>query len=108
VWLVLLNAKNDVTGVIKVSEGGLHGAALRPSDVFRPVLVAGADGFAMLHNHPSGDPTPSAADVNMTKLIVNGAQAVGLFFVDHVVVTRDVKCFASMRVLTNVFDSLTD
>jgi DNA repair protein RadC len=96
VWCVMLDAKNELIGVIRLAEGGLHGCALRPSDVLRPVLCAGASAFALIHNHPGGDPTPSEADRAMTRSIQDAAVTVGLIFLDHVVVTRNVGKWHSM------------
>lgn len=96
VWCVMLNAKNDLIGVIRLAEGGLHGCALKHSDVLRPVLCAGAAAFALIHNHPSGDPTPSAEDREMTRALNRAADAVGLLFLDHVVVTRNPGQWHSM------------
>lgn len=96
VWCVMLDAKNELMGVIRLAEGGLHGCALRPSDVLRPVLCAGASGFCLIHNHPSGDPRPSNADREMTRCIQAAAETVGLYFLDHVVVTRNAGKWHSM------------
>lgn len=96
VWCVLLNNRFDLLGVVRVSEGGLHGAAMKPSDVLRPALCGGASAFALIHNHPSGDPTPSDADREMTKRVYDAAEVVGLDLVDHVVVTRNDNRWHSM------------
>ncbi len=96
VWCVMIDAKNELIGVIRLAEGGLHGCALRPSDVLRPVLCAGASGFALIHNHPSGDPRPSQDDRKMTRSIHAAAETVGIYFLDHVVVTRNAGKWHSM------------
>lgn len=96
VWCVLLNAKNDLLGVIRIGEGGLHGCALRPSDVLRPVLCSDASAFCLIHNHPSGDPTPSQSDLEMTSHLKKAAELVGVHLLDHVVVTRSEFKFHSM------------
>lgn len=87
-WIVFLSGKNEIRGALRVSEGGLHGCALRPADILRPVLLSGEGAFALIHNHPSGDPKPSDADIEMTRLVEKAAGLIGLYFVDHVVVTR--------------------
>ena len=96
VWLILLSARNEIRGAIRLSEGGVHGTALRPVDVLRPVIVAGETAFALIHNHPSGDPMPSVADVDMTRKLIEAAEVVGLTLIDHVVVVRGGK-FESLR-----------
>lgn len=85
VWIATCNAANVVQGLIKVSQGGAHGAALKPVDVLRPVVVSGHCGFVMAHNHPSGDPAPSQADLEMTRLIIEASELLGLTFMDHIV-----------------------
>lgn len=97
VWALLLNGKNALLGAVRLAEGGLHGAALRPVDVLRPVLVAGASALVLIHNHPSGDPTPSAADVEMTRKLHEACELVGVYLLDHVVVTTDATRYRSMR-----------
>lgn len=96
VWLILLGGALDIRGAVRLSEGGLHGTALRPSDVFRPVFLAACDSFALVHNHPSGDPTPSEADRVMTRIMHEAAEIIGLHLLDHVVVTRDVTRWHAM------------
>lgn len=97
VWLILLDGKNGILGVVRLGEGGLHGCALRPSDVFRPVLVAGASGCVLIHNHPSGDPTPSAADLDLTRKLASVGESLGIYVLDHVVVTQNVSRWTSIR-----------
>jgi DNA repair protein RadC len=87
VWLALTNARLDVTGLVRVSQGGLHGAALKPSDVLRPVLASGASGFVMAHNHPSGDPAPSGDDLSMTRALLRACAVVGVSCMDHLILT---------------------
>jgi DNA repair protein RadC len=97
VWLILLDGKNAILGVVRLGEGGLHGCALRPADVFRPVLVAGASGCVLIHNHPSGDPTPSASDLEMTRSLASVGESLGVHVLDHVIVTRDAARWSSIR-----------
>ena len=96
VWLFLLNGRNDVQGAIRIGEGGLHGCALRPVDVLRPAMLAGASAVALAHNHPSGDATPSAADVEMTRTLKEACELVGIYLLDHVIVTANPNVFTSM------------
>lgn len=88
VWVILLGAQLDVRGAVRVGEGGLHGCALKPSDVLRVVLLSGCSCFALSHNHPSGDPTPSVADWEMTRALRQASEVCGLTLVDHVIVTQ--------------------
>ncbi len=88
VWLLCLDAKNTLRSARRIAQGGLHGCALRPADVLRPALEDAASGIVLVHNHPSGDPTPSTADIEMTRLLVEACQVVGLYLLDHVIVAR--------------------
>jgi DNA repair protein RadC len=85
IWLATCNAANEVKGLICVGQGGLHGAALRPVDVFRPVIASGHGAFILAHNHPSGDPKPSQADLEMTRLLIEGSALLGLTVLDHII-----------------------
>ena len=88
VWACFANARNDITGLVRIAQGGMHGAAMTPADVLRPALLAGASGFVLAHNHPSGDPTPSSADVEMTKRLLAACSVVGVSMLDHLILTE--------------------
>jgi DNA repair protein RadC len=88
VWLLCLDAKNSLRSARRIARGGLHGCALRPADVLRPALEDAASGIVIVHNHPSGDPTPSEADIEMTRALLEACQIVGLYLLDHVIVAR--------------------
>jgi DNA repair protein RadC len=66
-----------------------------PRDVLRPALVHAAWGFILVHNHPSGDPTPSDADFRMTRRIREAADVIGIKFLDHVI----IGCHSDTRAL---------
>ena len=88
VWLLCLDAKHALRSARRIARGGLHGCALRPADVLRPALEDAASGIVIVHNHPSGDPTPSAADIEMTRALIDACQILGLHLLDHVIVAR--------------------
>jgi DNA repair protein RadC len=94
-----LSGKNSPLGIVKISQGGISGAAMSPSDVMRPLLAMGASAFVLVHNHPSGDPTPSQDDVHMTRALKRAAECVGLSFLDHLIVgsVRGGSRWSSMR-----------
>ncbi len=85
-WVVSLDGRNRVRGARRVAQGGLHGCAVSARDVLRAALGDAASAFVLVHNHPSGDPTPSAEDVAMTGAVSRAAAIVGVPLVDHVVV----------------------
>jgi DNA repair protein RadC len=88
VWLLCLDGKNGLRSARRIARGGLHGCALRPADILRPALEDAASGIVLVHNHPSGDPTPSVADVELTRTLAEACQLVGLYLLDHVIVAR--------------------
>jgi DNA repair protein RadC len=88
VWLLGLDGRNGLRSAARIAQGGLHGTALTPSDVLRPAVRSGASAIILLHNHPSGDPTPSADDLRMTAALEQACRVVGVPLLDHVVVAR--------------------
>lgn len=88
-WVLALDGRSRLRAARCVAKGGLHGLAARPPDVLRHALRADASAIVLVHNHPSGDPTPSAEDVVFTHAVAVAAQAVGVPLVDHVVVARE-------------------
>src|SRR5262249_7988859 len=69
--------------------GGLHALHVSPRDPLRVALREGASAFVLVHNHPSGDPTPSEQDIEFSRRIAVGGELVGTPLLDHVVVARD-------------------
>jgi DNA repair protein RadC len=88
VWLLTLDGKNGLLGATRIAQGGLHGCALTPRDVLRPAVREGGSAIVLIHNHPSGDPTPSDEDVRMTAALAVACEVVGIELLDHVVVAR--------------------
>lgn len=84
-WVASLDGRNALRGMRKVSQGGLHGCAVSSRDILRAALADAASSFLLVHNHPSGDPTPSMEDLAMTKHISHAASMVGAPLVDHVI-----------------------
>jgi DNA repair protein RadC len=86
VWLLCLDGRNSMRSSRRVAQGGLHSCALTAKDILRPALRDGASGIVLVHNHPSGDPTPSDADISMTSEVDIACAAIGLPLLDHVVI----------------------
>ena len=82
---VLLNTKNDVMKIVDVSQGSLDGTVAVPRDVFRQAVRDGASAVILCHNHPSGDPTPSSDDVNLTQRLKESGELLGIRVLDHVI-----------------------
>lgn len=86
--VVMLNARLRPFAWNRVSLGTVDSCTAHPRDILRPVIMAGAYGFVLMHNHPSGDPTPSQADKRVTRRIVEASQLMQLTFLDHVIVGK--------------------
>ena len=86
VVVIVCDARNAVRRVLTVSQGGDDHAAFSVREILGAVLRYQGSAFAVAHNHPSGDPSPSEADRRTTRLIEAGATVVGLRFLDHVVI----------------------
>lgn len=88
-WLLCLDARNGLKAELQIAKGGALGCALSPLDVLRPAVRNGATALILVHNHPSGDPTPSSDDLRMTRTLARACRFVGLTLLDHVVIARD-------------------
>jgi len=87
-WILALDGNNRLRAARRVASGGLHGLSVSARDPLRIALREGASAFVMVHNHPSGDPTPSQEDVTFTASLAAAARLVSTPLLDHVVVTR--------------------
>jgi DNA repair protein RadC len=87
-YVLLLDGRNRVQTEVRVSEGSLTAALVHPREVFGPAIRAAAAALVLVHNHPSGDPTPSPEDVAITERLRQAGELVGIRVLDHVVVGR--------------------
>lgn len=85
-YVACLDQKNRLLGEEMVSEGSLTEVVVHPREVFAPAVRLRAAAVAVVHNHPSGDPTPSAQDKALTKRLIRAAELVGIRLLDHVVI----------------------
>jgi DNA repair protein RadC len=85
-WAVALDVRHRVQGELCLARGSLTGVEVHPRDVFRPLIRAAAAAVIFCHNHPSGDPTPSRQDVELTTRLREVGELVGIPVIDHVVV----------------------
>jgi DNA repair protein RadC len=86
--VALLDAKNGLLRDYVISEGTLSASLVHPREVFKPAILESAASVILLHNHPSGDPTPSREDVRLTRQLVECARLLDLRVHDHVIVGR--------------------
>lgn len=82
---VLLDTKNRVIKILTVSVGSLDASIVHPREVFKDAIAASAASLLVAHNHPSGDPTPSAEDKQVTKRLVEAGQMLGIEVLDHLI-----------------------
>jgi DNA repair protein RadC len=86
--VALLDAQNGLLRDCVISEGTLSASLVHPREVFKPAILESAASIILLHNHPSGDPTPSREDVRLTRQLVDCARLLDLRIHDHVIVGR--------------------
>jgi DNA repair protein RadC len=84
--VVLLNTKNALIRVADVSRGSLNASIVEPREVFKDAIAASAAGMILVHNHPSGDPTPSSEDIAITKRLVKAGELLNIAVLDHVII----------------------
>lgn len=94
-YVLFLDTKNIIIGKELVSVGTLNASLIHPREVFNPAIRASANSIILVHNHPSGDSTPSNEDEVVTKMISNAGEIVGIVVSDHVVIGNN--CFTSLR-----------
>ena len=83
---VLLNTKNSVTGMVTVYVGNLAGSSVRVGEVFRDAVRRQAAALVVVHNHPSGDPAPSAEDLRITRELAEAGRLLDIELLDHLVI----------------------
>ena len=84
--VVLLNAKQHLIKVATVSQGTLNEAPAHPREICKPVITHSAYSFILVHNHPSGDPSPSEADLRLTRRIKEASRVLELNLIDRVII----------------------
>ena len=84
--VVLLNTKQQLIKVISVGEGTLNEAPTHPREIFKPAIVYSAYSFILVHNHPSDDPSPSDADLRLTRRLVEAARILQIQLLDHIII----------------------
>jgi len=87
-WVLSVNTRGRLLRCTEVSSGTATASLVHPREVFREALRVAASGVVVSHNHPSGDPQPSAADINVTRQLRESARILGIEFIDHVIVGR--------------------
>lgn len=84
-WNLLLDGKNRILRLQKISEGSLTSSIVHPREVFRPAILEAAAGVLFIHNHPSGEPSPSREDIEITRRLFESGKVLGIRVLDHIV-----------------------
>jgi len=84
--VILLDTKNQVIRVETVAVGTLNSSGVEPREVFKNAIRYSAAAVILVHNHPSGDPTPSREDVTLTRRLLQVGELVGIEILDHIIV----------------------
>jgi DNA repair protein RadC len=84
--ILLLNSGNELMGKELISVGNISGSFVDPRDVFKPAIKRGAASIVLVHNHPSGNPKPSDADISVTERIVEAGRILDIKVLDHLII----------------------
>ena len=88
-WIVTLNTKNEPIDCHQITVGTLRNSLVHPREVFRPAIRDAANAILALHNHPSGDATPSDQDISVTERLEKSAEIIGIPLIDHIVIAGE-------------------
>jgi DNA repair protein RadC len=94
---VLLNTKHQMLKDVTGSEGSLSASLVHPREAFLPAIKESAAAVIFLHNHPSGDPTPSTEDKELTRRLAEVGQLVGISVLDHIIIGSGTPGYMSFR-----------
>lgn len=84
--ILCLSTKNKVIAIHTVSIGSLNSSIVHPREVFKAAILANSASIILVHNHPSGDPTPSDEDIKITKRLCEAGKILGITVLDHVII----------------------
>jgi DNA repair protein RadC len=86
--ILLLNTRRRLIDVAKIADGTLDTILVHPREVFKPAIAANAAAIILLHNHPSGEATPSEADIKVTRDLIRAGQLLKIEVLDHIILGR--------------------
>lgn len=89
-WILLLNNRNYVCGKLRIGQGNLDSTVIDQRRILKTALDKAASSVILIHNHPSGNPTPGPADIKVTEDLKKALNALGLTLTDHVVISEDM------------------
>ncbi|WP_300380257.1 DNA repair protein RadC [Clostridium sp.] len=87
--LIMLDTKNNIIGIKDVFKGSLNTSIVHPREIFNEAIKKNSASIIVCHNHPSGDPTPSKEDINITIRLKEGSQILGIDLLDHIIIGKN-------------------
>lgn len=94
-YLVCVNTKLELMSVFEVSHGNVNSSVAGVREIFQKALLANAVCIFIMHNHPSGDPTPSIEDIKVTERVVKAGEILGIQVLDHIIIGKS--SYASLK-----------
>ena len=88
-YALAMNAKGKRIAILQISHGSVNSSICNPREILVRMLLAGATTFALIHNHPSGDPMPSSLDVEASRRVLKASNLVGIEMSDHIIIGRN-------------------
>ena len=89
IYCIAMNTKNKIIGFSQIAQGSINTCNLDIKELFKTILLCNASKFILIHNHPSGDSTPSKNDYQMTEKIKEASKIMGIEFLDHIVIAQN-------------------
>lgn len=87
--LIMLDTKNNIIGIKDVFKGSLNTSIVHPREIFKEAIKKSSSSIIICHNHPSGDPTPSKEDINITIRLKECSKIMGIDLLDHLIIGKD-------------------
>lgn len=98
VWILLLNARLQPLGRYLCALGTVSSVTIHPREVFKPAILASASSIILVHNHPSGDPSPSSDDDTVTRQLSRAGDLLGIPLIDHLILGDSHYSYAESRI----------
>lgn len=96
-YIFTLDTKNKINGIFEVSRGSLNSTIVHPREVFKRALLQNASSIMLVHNHPSGDPTPSKEDIDITNRLIEAGDLLGIKVLDHIIIGDNESSYISFK-----------
>lgn len=99
--VIYLNTKNEPTAIHTVSVGSLNASIVHPREVMKGAILSNSNAMILVHNHPSGDTTPSSQDISITERLKDAGELLGIKVIDHVIIgdEGDFYSFKEKRII---------